>query len=149
MTPADRLTVGIMADLLDRGRSIDALASGLTVAATLIALLIPAIAGAGAGHWDASMWLLLATIVLGLAGKYIAVRVAFDAALLHRCASEQVSGEAFDSAMRSLDLLAATKTGRSWIDRCLGARKLLKLQAMLLVAQSFALAIAIVAAIQH
>ncbi len=144
MNPADRVIVGVTADLLDRGRTIDALSSALTIAAALCLLLFAT--GVGEAFRSTAIWFTLAIVGFGLLAKYLAVRVAFDAALLHRCATDQMPTTEFDAAMRALGLMSANKTGRNWTDRCLGARRLLTLQAILLVVQTTALAFAVIAA---
>lgn len=142
MNDADRAAVHITAHLLDRGRSIDALASALTVIAALCVLLrafvTPSVA---AGPF--TTWLILSIVAFGLFEKYLALRVAFDAALLRECAIGRILPEPFDQAMHALKLLPAAKLGRSWLERCAGARRLLGLQAMLLVAQVGAIACAV------
>lgn len=147
MNPADRMAVEITADLLDRGRSIDDLASAITFAAVLTGLMSTMIGVPGVAASGSSLGWTLAIIALGLIEKYLAIRVAFDAALLHRCATEQSPMSTFDDAMRALNLLAPSKIGRGWLERCRGARRLLELQAMLLAAQLLVLAIAIATAI--
>ena len=144
MSPADRVIVGVTADLLDRGRTIDALSSALSIVAALC-LLLTALGVAGAAR-STALWFALAIVGFGLLAKYLAVRVAFDAALLNRCAAEHMPTAEFDAAMRVLGLMSAKKTGRNWTDRCLGARRLLTLQAILLVVQTIALAFAVIAA---
>lgn len=145
MNSTDRAILSITSALLDRGRTLDALSSALTVVAAL-SLLLGAIGAKAVTTPVTATGFALAIVGLGLAAKYLAVRVAFDAALLRRCAADQTPVAEFDAAMRAINLLPAVKTGRSWLDRCQGARRLLKLQAVVLLAQTVALILAVVAA---
>jgi hypothetical protein len=118
MTDEERLETAVIAALLAGGRSLDWLGSALTVAAAVLLL-----AGLDARE------LALAIVLVGIAGKYLATRVAFDALLFAVAAERALATEPFDAAMTHLGLMVPGKTGRPWIERCRGARRLLRLQA--------------------
>jgi hypothetical protein len=146
MSPGERTVVAITAALLGRGRAIDLLSSTLTVIAASFVLLHLFRPDTGPATTFVATGIAIAIVLLGLAAKYLAVRVAFDAALLQRCAAECMPVAEFDAAMRAMNLLPASKTGRGWIERCRGARRLLMIQTFLLVSQVLALALAVFAA---
>jgi hypothetical protein len=122
------------AALLDRGRTVDRLSRPLTTAA-LVVLLIYA--------WTMGQhsWALIALLVLmaiaGVVEAYFAIRVDFDAALLHRQARapELPDFAATDTALTRLGLLPPSKCGRPAEDRVAGATRLFRLQILALVVQ--------------
>jgi len=124
MNDAERLEASIVAALLAGGSRLDWLGTALTVAAAGLLL-----AGIGGRAPEAGI------VVLGIAAKYLALRVAFDARLFALAAERALATEPFDAAMTRLGLLAPPKTGRAWADRCRGARRLLRLQAAAVAAQ--------------
>jgi hypothetical protein len=134
MNDQERLETAVIAALLAGGRSVDWLATALTVAAATLLL-----AGLGAPALE------VAIVLVGIAGKYLATRVAFDARLFEIAAERALATEPFDAAMTCLGLLAPAKTGRPWIDRCRGARRLLRLQAAAVTLQCALAAAAVVA----
>lgn len=121
------------AALLRQGRIVDRLSRLLTSAA-LISFAIP---------WfvpvDASAEILaFATLVAlaGLAETYLAIRVGFDAALFdHQARSGEKDFIGIDAALMELGLLPAAKAGRPVSARVAGARRLLVLQSIALIAQ--------------
>jgi len=118
MTGEERLETAIVAALLAGGRSLDWLSTALTVAGATLLL-------AGLGERG----LEVAIVLVGIAAKYLATRVALDARLFQIAAERALATAPFDTAMTRLGLLATAKTGRAWIARCRGARRLLQLQA--------------------
>jgi hypothetical protein len=96
--------------------------------------------GALAGIAVAKVWLGVgaAIVLLGLLEFWLAARVALDVELFDAIAR---SGdlEGFDRTMQALGLMAADKANRSLGQRIQGALRLLKLQALTLVAQVAAL----------
>jgi hypothetical protein len=78
-------------------------------------------------------------ILLGVAQKYWALRVAFDAELF--AAMAKAGGElerntqAMDRALVDLGLLPAARADRPWAERCRGALRLLRIQAVLCALQ--------------
>jgi hypothetical protein len=73
---------------------------------------------------------LAAQIIVGLAAKWTAVRVRFDAAVFAGLVEAvQRSGfrtEHLDRALRGVGMLPANKEGRDWDTRCRGALGLMK-----------------------
>jgi len=59
---------------------------------------------------------------------YLALRVAFDAALFHLLAENAIDVTALDATMTTLGLLPAAKAGRPLGPRVTGARRLLVAQ---------------------
>lgn len=125
----DRALYATVAALLGTGRSLDALSRGVTVAVVLALLLAPT---AGA--------LLVPSLLLGIAQVYVALRVAFDASLFAALAKgDAVPGLAeMDAALLALKLLPPEKAGRPALPRIAGARRLLRLQALVLALQVLA-----------
>lgn len=70
----------------------------------------------------------IAAMVLGIISNYYGIRVAFDARLL-----EDVAAGKFTTA--DLDAVFVKNKGRSWPDRCRGARRLVAFGAMATMAQ--------------
>jgi hypothetical protein len=105
MTPAERAQVLVTARLLEAARSIDLLSMGLTlIAAAAMLFRGPTLAGAAA-------------IALGVVAKFYGVRITFDGRLFGDIAGERLSADDVDAAF-------PTKAGRSWTDRCRGAKRL-------------------------
>lgn len=129
----DAMTLSVTARLLRQGARVDAFSCGLSLlafAAGWFAL--------GLGEW-LRLSIVLAVIVLGLAQRYFALRVAFDAelfaALEHDPKLDAKRMREFDQAMQSLELLPPDKGGRPWVERCRGALKLLNRQISIAVLQ--------------
>jgi len=126
MTRQEEIELRVTAGLLQQGKKLDAISNVLTLI-TIVVLL----------HYaHVSISLALAAIVTGLAQKYVAVRVAFDATLLRDCADKEISTAELDEVMLALKLLPKAKTERPWALRCRGARRLLRIQTTLLVVQT-------------
>lgn len=115
----------LVADALAAAGAIDTLSTSFTVIAA---------AGLAAAFWHpvgTFATALFATVVLlGLAAKWMAVRVRFDAAVFAALvAAVQNSGfrtEHLDRALRGVDMLPSGKEGRDWDTRCRGALSLMR-----------------------
>lgn len=125
---SNEMRLKIIASLLRRGQILDIFATGLTLLGILLGL---------GQMFIASPQPLPSTVaaslfILGVAQKYYALRVAFDADLFESMArhSEQIPERtvALDAALIALSVLPEDKAGRSWALRCQGALKLLRLQ---------------------
>jgi len=132
--PVD-MELQVVASLLRRGRSLDQLSTGMTVLGGLFGLLQLLLITPMALGLLLSAWL----IVVGLLQKYWALRVAFDADLFDAVAQDTDAVPhrtvELDQALQSLGLQPANRAGRPWAERQRGALKLLRNQAVLLVAQ--------------
>lgn len=134
---ADPELLATAAALLDTGQGIERLARPLTVlafAGLLAPLWMPVPVG--------SLLLLLAGAVAGLGGAYAGARAGLDAALFRRLAAMAQGPAMLDDALVQLGMLPARKAGRPSVQRIAGARRLLRMQALLLAAQAGALAMA-------
>jgi hypothetical protein len=120
MTETERAQVLVTARLLEAARSIDWLSTGLTLLAAVLLVLTP---------------YALMSLVLGVVSKLYAVRVVFDAKLLHDIATDRLSTADLDAA------LGRTGQERGWPDRCRGARRLMFVQAAATIMQLGALAL--------
>jgi len=125
MTAEDRGLVLVTARMLEAAMKVDLLTTGLTLIATASLLV------ASPHRIEA-----IVAIALGLAAKFYAVRIAFDARLLDDIAT----GSLFSS---DLDTAFPTKAGRSWDARCRGARRLVVVFVVLVVAQCVSLGAAL------
>ncbi|MET1076747.1 MAG: hypothetical protein ABWY06_01865 [Pseudomonas sp.] len=128
-------TLRTLAALLRRGQELDRLSTALTLLALALGLALP---------WLTSpslplLALFLGLVLLGLAQKYWALRVAFDADLLQQLAAAPGSLEQrtddLDNALVALGLLPTTRTARPWAQRIQGALRLLRTQALLCALQ--------------
>ncbi|MBV4464638.1 hypothetical protein AB7M29_000613 [Pseudomonas sp. F-14 TE3623] len=132
--PVD-MELHVVASLLRRGRTLDQLSTGLTLLGVLFGLLQLLLITPTAPFLILSAWL----IILGLWQKYWALRVAFDADLFTLMARDADTlsdrTQALDQALQNLGLQPANRAGRPWIERQRGGLKLLRKQAVLLVAQ--------------
>ncbi len=134
---ADPELLATAAALLDTGRGIERLARPLTVSA-FAGLLAPLWMPVPMG----SLLLLLAGAAAGLGGAYAGARVGLDAALFRRLAAMAQGPAMLDDALMQLGMLPARKAGRPAVQRIAGARRFLRMQALLLAAQAGALATA-------
>ncbi|WP_043311954.1 hypothetical protein [Pseudomonas sp. ML96] len=132
---ASEMQLALVAALLRRGRGLDLLSNALT----LLALAYGLAPLLGAPHSAASSLLCGLLVMLGLAQKYWAIRVALDAELFARLAADTAHlaehTSDLDQALHSLGLQPASTQPRDWQERCRGAVRLLRLQAAWLVAQ--------------
>jgi len=124
----------LTADALAAVGTLDTLSTGLTLVAA---------AAIGFALWHpvapVALAFLAAQIVVGLAAKWTAVRVRFDAAVFAGLVEAvQRSGfrtEHLDRALRGVGMLPANKEGRDWDTRCRGALGLMKALGWLTVLQ--------------
>jgi len=125
----------VVAKLLRQGRSLDRLSSGLTLLALGFGLAL-ALLGSPSLYVAA---LVAVLVLLGLAQKYWAVRVAFDAELFALLAADAETlgarTQALDLALASLGLQPKYNASRPWPERSRGALRLLRTQALLCFAQ--------------
>ncbi|WP_394560053.1 hypothetical protein [Aquipseudomonas alcaligenes] len=132
---ASEMQLALVAALLRRGRGLDLLSSALT----LLALAYGLAPLLGAPPSAASSLLCGLLVMLGLAQKYWAIRVALDAELFTRLAADAAHlaehTSDLDQALHSLGLQPASTQSRDWQQRSRGALRLLRLQAAWLVAQ--------------
>lgn len=125
----------LVAALLRRGRSLDHCSSALSLVAVLFGLS-PRL-GTTPSLTLAVLCALL--LLIGLAEKYWALRVALDAELF-QCmaeAGDQLDSQthALDQALQNLGLQNAQQAGRNWSLRSQGALGLLRKQALCLLLQ--------------
>ena len=125
----DRRSAGLApapdADALDAGATLDLLSTGFTLLGA---------AGIGFALWHpASLFvcvILACDVLLGLAAKWMAVRVRFDAAVFGALVDAvQTSGfrtDHLDRALRGVGMLPRGKEGRDWDTRCHGALQLMR-----------------------
>ena len=130
--PAD-MELQVVASLLRRGRSLDQLSTGLTVARRVVR---PGAVADGRAFRPICLLLSLWMIILGLLQKYWALRVAFDADLFALLARDTERTADLDQALQTLGLQSPKRAGRPWTERRRGALKLLRKQAWLLGAQA-------------
>lgn len=142
---ASEMQLALVAGLLRRGRGLDLLSNALT----LLALAYGLAPLLGAPPSAASGILCGLLVMLGLAQKHWAIRVALDAELFTRLADDLgrlVSRTTeLDQALLQLGLQKAASAPRGWEERCRGALRLLRLQVAWLVAQLL-LALAVILA---
>jgi hypothetical protein len=131
---ASEMHLVLVAGLLRRGRGLDLFSNALT----LLALAYGLAPLLGAPQSAASGILCALLVMLGLAQKYWAIRVALDAELFAHLASDfsrlAIHTSELDQALQSLGP-QATSQPRDWQQRSRGALRLLRLQSAWLVAQ--------------
>jgi hypothetical protein len=123
MTPAERAEIIVTARLLEAAKSLDLLSTGLSLVSAAIVLL-------GKPHRTAA----IACIVCGIVAKFYSVRIALDARLFGDVVTETLT-------MSDLDAAFAKKSGRGWIERCRGAKRLVVTCAIATAAQCAAIVI--------
>lgn len=123
----------VTAALLRQGRLLDGCSSALLLLGAAFGLA--QLLGTEQDPWLAAICLGL--VVVGLVQKYWALRVAFDAELFERL--DRLALDELDAALHGLGLLADGKGGRALGERCQGALRLLKRQALLLALQTLLL----------
>ncbi|WP_339526918.1 hypothetical protein [Pseudomonas sp. EA_35y_Pfl2_R111] len=132
---ATEMQLFTVASLLRRGRALDQLSTTLSLVALLIGLA--PLLGITAQPLTALFCALL--LIPGLGQKYWALRVALDAELFQQLASrvDQLAAHTadLDQALAQLKLQPANQPARSWDERSLGALRLLRQQALWLLAQ--------------
>lgn len=115
----------LTADALAAAATLDTLSTGFTLLGA---------AGIGIALWHPAGWmvavLLACEVLLGLAAKWMAVRVRFDATVFEALVEAvQKSGfrtDHLDRALRGVGMLPANKEGRDWDTRCHGALQLMR-----------------------
>jgi len=125
-----RLTAGALAAV----GTIDTLSTGLTLIAA---------GGIGVALWHSvpplALAFLAAQVIVGLAAKWIAVRVRFDGVvfteLVHAVQKTGFRTEHLDRALRGIGMLPENKEGRDWDTRCRGALRLVRALGWLTVLQ--------------
>ncbi|MEE1925174.1 hypothetical protein V0R50_25255 [Pseudomonas sp. 148P] len=127
--------LALTARLLQRGRQIERLSDGISLVA-LLAGLAPLFVAAR--HPVLTGMLCALLLILGLAQKYHALRVALDAELIGALAGDagRLSSRtrALDQSLYELGLKPAGRE-RDWLSRCRGALRLLRWQAVCLILQ--------------
>ncbi|MDQ6802372.1 MAG: hypothetical protein M3041_16255 [Acidobacteriota bacterium] len=122
MTDDDRALIAITAQFLRAAAKVQWLAMGLTILAVASMLFT-------SGRRTPA----IAAIALGIISIYYGVRIAFDARLLEDIATETLT-------VADLDSVFVKNKGRSWPDRCRGARRLVAFGAAATIAQMIAAA---------
>ena len=132
---ASEMQLTLVAGLLRRGRGLDLLSNALTLLA--LAYGLAPLLGSPPSAASAVVCGLL--VMLGLAQKYWAIRVALDAELFARLAGDAarlaMHTTDLDQALHSLNLQPTDAAPRDWLQRSHAALRLLRLQAAWLVAQ--------------
>lgn len=132
---ASEMQLALVAGLLRRGRGLDLLSNALTLLALAYGLA-PLLGTPGSAPSAVVCGLL---VMLGLAQKYWAIRVALDAELFARLAGDPtrlaMHTTDLDQALHGLGLQATDAPPRDWLQRSRAAVRLLRLQAAWLVAQ--------------
>jgi hypothetical protein len=124
----------VSASLLARGRQLERLSDGITLLA--LACSLAPLLGAPLPLLPRLLCGLL--LLLGLAHKYWAVRVALDAELFARLAASadlHADTLALDQALHALQLKPEARDSRDWPARTRAALALLRRQALCLVLQ--------------
>ena len=121
----------VVSIVLDQGRRIHGMSSAITVAA-LIGCVLPALSEHRMSLL--SLGILGAVIAVGVIELWFAIRVSIDAALFRRLARVP-DWRTLDEALINLGMIPAEKTGRPEAVRIAGARRLLRFQAVALIAQ--------------
>ena len=126
------------ADLLDQGALVNRLSIAVTAIAIAI-LLLPMLPPS-----EATLPTAAVVALFGIFELFMAFRVSLDAALFRRLANdaqaERLDVAAFDAAMLALKLMSAGKAGQPIAKRFAGARRLLIIQAAMLLIQVIAAA---------
>lgn len=134
----DIWTARIVAAALHRG----AMIHQLSLAASMIAILVLICVAAGLFRLSLGIVWFAALLIVGAVEFWLAARVRFDADLFDALARSDGDLAGFDKAMLALDLMPASKAGRPMAARAQGAMRLLRWQAAALVAQCALLLIA-------
>ena len=115
----------LTADALAAAATLDTLSTGFTLLGA---------AGIGVALWHPVGWAIpfvfACVVFLGLAAKWMAVRVRFDAAvfatLVDAVQKSDFRTDHLDRALRGVGMLPANKEGRDWDTRCHGALQLMR-----------------------
>lgn len=128
------MNLRLVASLLARGRQLERLSDGMTLLA-IACSLAPLF---GVALASPAYALCVALLVIGLAHKYWAIRVALDAELFtHLAASSDLPADtqALDRALHELRLKPSASDSRQWPARSQAALALLRRQALCLAVQ--------------
>ena len=120
MTPEEHALIAVTADFLRAAAKVQWLAIGLTI-----------VAAASIVFTTSARPPAIAAIALGIIASYYGIRVAFDARLLEGVATERLT-------TADLDAVFVKNKGRSWADRCRGARRLVAFESAATIAQMIA-----------
>jgi hypothetical protein len=134
VNPEERAEARLTAEMLGAAGRTDLVSAGLT-------LLVAAALTFSLGWQPAS----IAALALGLAGRYFGFRVGLDRRLFGEIAEGRLELADLDAALRSMSGGAKGNAPRSIADRCRGARRLLAMQACVVVAQLAATTVAALA----
>lgn len=134
MTPEERAEARLTSGMLGAAGTTDLISAGLTLLAAAALLF-------DFGWLPAS----IAALALGLAARYFGFRVALDGRLFGEIADGRLELSDLDAALRSMSSGAKGNEPRSVADRCRGARRLLTMQAWVIVAQLAASTVAALA----
>lgn len=127
MTSEETAQILVTARLLKAAEKIDWLSTGFSILAGVVA-------------FDrGNQVLAIVALSLGLVAKYYGFRIAFDARLLEDVAAKRLEASDLDQALVNSKLASRDKAGRSWPERCRGARRLMILCAVTTVLQTVAL----------
>jgi len=126
MTSEERAQIVVTARLMRAAASIQWLAIGLTLLAAAAVIHGRGVSAA------------IAAILLGLVAIFYGVRVSFDAKLFEDIATERLTTPELDTALGGF---RKWKSGRSWGDRCRGARRLVVFCAIAALTQLIAVAL--------
>jgi len=113
MTPAERALVLLTARFLRSVATIDWLSTGLTI-----------LCGAAMVFAPTPRWPAILAFALGLVSKVYFLRISLDSRLFEDAAADRLSSSELDSALTTLNLISEDRIGRSWPDRCRGAKRL-------------------------
>ncbi|QXI37885.1 hypothetical protein [Pseudomonas xantholysinigenes] len=128
------MNLHVVASLLARGRQLERLSDGITLLA-LACSLAPLL---GLPLHPLAHLLCAALLLIGLAHKYWAIRVALDAELFARLGASSdlpADTQALDHALVELRLKPSASDARDWPTRSQGALALLRRQALCLTVQ--------------
>lgn len=128
------MKLSVIACLLARGRQLERLSDGIT----LLALACSVAPLFGAALTPLTKALCITLLLLGLAHKYWAVRVALDAELFARLAASSdlpADTQALDRALFDLRLKPSASDSRDWPARSQAALSLLRRQGLCLLLQ--------------
>ncbi|UVK82486.1 hypothetical protein LOY46_23555 [Pseudomonas sichuanensis] len=128
------MNLRVVASLLSRGRQLERLSDGISLLA--IACSLAPLFGLALSSPARALCVVL--LVIGLAHKYWAIRVALDAELFaHLAASSDLPADtqALDRALHELRLKPSASDSRAWPARSQAALALLRRQALCLAVQ--------------
>jgi len=140
MSLENLLAARVVAGFLKAGRVLDAASSVLLLGTLVLAhepLSAPVLIS------------ILVALVLAVAAKYLAWRVALDAEFFTLLAEQPTQTAAFDTALAAFLGRPAPVAGRSLASRCQGARRLVVWQALLVGGQAASLLLLVLMQLQQ